>query len=66
MNQKPHLLFPWLNELIRSPKILDAVSSVLGPNLFCWSAQFFMKQPGDGTWCPGIRMRPIGACRSRT
>jgi ectoine hydroxylase-related dioxygenase (phytanoyl-CoA dioxygenase family) len=50
MNQKPHLLFPWLNELIRSPKILDAVESVLGPNLFCWSAQFFMKQPGDGTY----------------
>ncbi len=50
MNQKPHLLFPWLNALIRSPKILDAVEDVLGPNLLCWSAQFFMKQPGDGTY----------------
>jgi ectoine hydroxylase-related dioxygenase (phytanoyl-CoA dioxygenase family) len=50
MNQKPHLLFPWLNELVRHPKILDAVESVLGPNILCWSAQFFMKQPGDRTF----------------
>ncbi len=50
MNQKPHLLFPWMNELVRHPKILDAVESVLGPNILCWSAQFFMKQPGDRTF----------------
>jgi non-heme Fe2+,alpha-ketoglutarate-dependent halogenase len=50
MNQKPHLLFPWMNELVRHPKILDAVESVIGPNILCWSAQFFMKQPGDRTF----------------
>ncbi|HEX2113090.1 MAG TPA: phytanoyl-CoA dioxygenase family protein [Alphaproteobacteria bacterium] len=50
MNQKPHLLFPWLNELIRHPRILDAVESVVGPNILCWSAQFFMKHPGDRTF----------------
>ncbi|HEY6132780.1 MAG TPA: phytanoyl-CoA dioxygenase family protein [Rubrivivax sp.] len=47
MNQKPHLLFPWLNELIRHPRILDAVEDVLGPDLLCWSAQFFAKNGGD-------------------
>jgi non-haem Fe2+, alpha-ketoglutarate-dependent halogenase len=50
MNQKPHLLFPWMNELVRHAKILDAVESVIGPNILCWSAQFFMKQPGDRTF----------------
>jgi non-haem Fe2+, alpha-ketoglutarate-dependent halogenase len=50
MNQKPHLLFPWMNQLVRHPKILDAVESVLGPNILCWSAQFFMKNPGDRTF----------------
>lgn len=50
LNQKPHLLFPWVNELIRHPKILDAVESVIGPNILCWGAQFFIKQPGDGTY----------------
>ena len=34
---KAHLYLTWLNDLIRSPKILDAVEDVLGPNLFCWS-----------------------------
>jgi non-heme Fe2+,alpha-ketoglutarate-dependent halogenase len=52
-NQKPHLLFPWINELIRHPRILDAVEDVLGPNLLCWSAQFFAKpanDPGYVSW----------------
>ena len=46
-NQKPHLLFPWLDQLIRSPAILDAVEDILGPNLLCWSSQFFAKPAGD-------------------
>ena len=47
VNQKPHLLYPWLDQVIRHPKILDAVEDVLGPDLFCWSAQFFTKNAGD-------------------
>jgi non-haem Fe2+, alpha-ketoglutarate-dependent halogenase len=50
INQKPHLLFPWLNELIRHPRILDAVEDVLGPDLLCWSAQFFAKNGGDPSY----------------
>jgi len=50
MNQKPHLLFPWMNALIRHPNVLDAVESVIGPDILCWGAQFFTKQPGDGTY----------------
>ncbi|MEJ7669749.1 MAG: phytanoyl-CoA dioxygenase family protein [Casimicrobiaceae bacterium] len=46
-NQKPHLLFTWLNALVRDPRILDPVESLLGPNLWCWSAQFFAKLAGD-------------------
>ncbi|MBV8652095.1 MAG: phytanoyl-CoA dioxygenase family protein [Alphaproteobacteria bacterium] len=47
MRHKPHLLFPWLNDLVRHPKILDAVEDVLGPDLFCWSTTFFIKEPSD-------------------
>ena len=47
LNQKPHLLYPWMNELIRHPAILDAVESVLGPDLLCWGAQFFAKNAHD-------------------
>ncbi len=47
MNQKPHLLFPWLDAVIRDPRVLDAVESVLGPDILCWGSQFFMKGAGD-------------------
>lgn len=49
-NQKPHLLFPWLADLIRDPRILDPVQDLLGPDLLCWSAGFFNKAPGDGAF----------------
>lgn len=45
--QKTHLLFTWLDELIRDPRILDVVEDVLGPNLFCWSSSFFIKEAND-------------------
>ncbi|HEX7213065.1 MAG TPA: phytanoyl-CoA dioxygenase family protein [Methylomirabilota bacterium] len=47
LRHKGHLLFTWLNELIRHPRILDAVEDVLGPNLLCWSSSFFIKEARD-------------------
>jgi len=47
LRHKSHLLFTWLDALIRDPRILDAVEDVLGPNLLCWSSSFFIKEPGD-------------------
>ena len=47
MNQKPHLLFPWADAVVRHPAVLDAVESVVGPDILCWSSQFFMKGAGD-------------------
>ena len=41
---KVHLLFTWANELIRLPKILDAVEDVIGPNIICWTTNFFIKE----------------------
>lgn len=49
-NQKIHLLVPWLNDLVRHPRILDAVEDIIGPNIFCWGSNFFTKAPGDGTF----------------
>jgi hypothetical protein len=50
INQKPHLLYPWINDLIRHPRILDAVEDVLGPDLLCWGAQFFAKNARDPSY----------------
>jgi phytanoyl-CoA dioxygenase PhyH len=50
---KPHLLFTWLADLVRHPAILDAVESVLGPDLLCWNTSFFTKEaasPGYVSW----------------
>ena len=41
---KVHLLFTWANELVHHPRILDAVEDVLGPNLLCWTTNFFIKE----------------------
>jgi hypothetical protein len=49
-NEKPHILLPWLSDFVRHPKVLDAVASVLGPNILCWASGFFAKNPGDGTF----------------
>lgn len=49
-NQKPHLLFTWLDVLVRDPRIVDAVESLLGPNLLCWASQFFAKPAGDAAY----------------
>ena len=50
INQKPHLLYPWMADLVRDPRILDAVEDVLGPDLLCWGAQFFAKNAHDPSY----------------
>ena len=47
LRHKTHLLFPFLAELVRHPGILDAVEDVLGPDILCWSSNFFIKEAAD-------------------
>lgn len=47
MRHKVHLLFTWANELARHPRILDAIEDVLGPNLICWTTNFFIKEANN-------------------
>jgi non-heme Fe2+,alpha-ketoglutarate-dependent halogenase len=42
-----HLFLRWVYRLVSHPRLLDAVESVLGPNLMVWSSQWFPKFPGD-------------------
>lgn len=44
LRHKTHLLFTWLNDLIRRPSILDAVQNIIGPNILCWGTSFFIKE----------------------
>ncbi len=47
MRHKVHLLFPWAANLIRHPRILDAVEDILGPDILCWATNLFTKEPHD-------------------
>src|SRR5579872_3067720 len=53
LRHKSHLLFTWLNDLIRHPRILDAVEDIIGPDILCWGSSFFIKErrnPGYVSW----------------
>jgi non-heme Fe2+,alpha-ketoglutarate-dependent halogenase len=45
LRQKSHLLFTWLNDLIRHQRILDAVEDIIGGDILCWGTSFFIKEP---------------------
>ena len=47
LRTKSHLLFTWIDVLVRHPVILDAVEAILGPNLLVWSSTFFTKEAND-------------------
>src|SRR4051812_2259476 len=40
-----HLFYPWAHELAVHPAILDAVESILGPDLLIHSSSAFYKEP---------------------
>ena len=44
---KAHLYLPWMEEVVRHSSILEAVESIIGPDILCWSSRFFIKNPGE-------------------
>ncbi|MBM3491155.1 MAG: phytanoyl-CoA dioxygenase [Alphaproteobacteria bacterium] len=47
---KCHLLHPYLYDLCRHPKLLDAVEDIIGPDILCWGSGFFSKRARDGAF----------------
>ncbi|MEX0345831.1 MAG: phytanoyl-CoA dioxygenase family protein [Rhizobiaceae bacterium] len=48
-----YIVIRLLAELARTPAILDAVESILGPDILAWSSELFIKEPGTSkvvTW----------------
>jgi non-heme Fe2+,alpha-ketoglutarate-dependent halogenase len=50
LRHKSHLLFTWLNDVIRHPGILDPVEDLIGPNILCWGTSFFIKEAHDPSY----------------
>lgn len=49
-NQKPHLYSRWINDIVTNKAVLDAVESVIGPDILCWGSGFFSKGARDGSY----------------
>ena len=47
IRMKGHLKLLALYRLVTHPAILDAVESLLGPDILCWGSSLFVKEPHD-------------------
>lgn len=47
---KSHLLYTWIDDLIRHPAILDAVEDIIGPDILCWNTVWWIKEARSDTF----------------
>ena len=55
---KSHLLFKWVDDLMRHSRILDAVEDLIGPDILCWNTIFWIKEaksPSFVSWHQDVR-----------
>ena len=45
-----YVFLPWLDRLVRHPRILDAVESVIGPDILVFTSTFFIKEAHSPTF----------------
>jgi non-heme Fe2+,alpha-ketoglutarate-dependent halogenase len=45
LRSKSHLLLTWVDEIVRHSRVLDAVESIVGPDILVWGTSFFIKEP---------------------
>jgi ectoine hydroxylase-related dioxygenase (phytanoyl-CoA dioxygenase family) len=53
LRHKVHLLFTWADALVHHPAVLDAIEDAIGPDILCWTTNFFIKEaysPGFVSW----------------
>lgn len=47
IRNKGHLKLLWVYELVHHPVLLDAVESIIGPDILCWGSSLFIKDAGE-------------------
>ena len=47
---KTNLLFDWVYELSRAPRLLDAIDDLIGPDILLTNSIFRIKEPSSGTF----------------
>ncbi|WP_422002596.1 phytanoyl-CoA dioxygenase family protein [Reyranella sp.] len=46
-NASPHLLMPWLWDIVHDRRLIDPIEEILGPDILCYGSSFIMKRPQD-------------------
>ena len=44
---KCHLLFKWVDDLMRDDRLVDLVEDLIGGNILCWNSLFWIKEAGS-------------------
>ncbi len=47
---RAYLPFAWVDAIMRNPRLVDMVEDLIGPNILCWNAIFWIKEPGAGSF----------------
>ncbi len=50
LDQKGHMICPWVDEMIRETGILDATEDLIGPNILCWGTSLRAKAADGKTF----------------
>jgi len=50
LDQKAHMICPWVDEMIREPTILDAAEDLIGPDILCWGTSLRAKAADGKTF----------------
>ena len=66
LRAKTHLLFPWLDRLVRHPAVLAAVADLIGPDLLVYHLTMWIKEPGGDAFVSWHRTAPTSGSSPRT
>lgn len=44
LRTKPHLLFKWVDDLMRNNIVLDCIEDLIGADILCWNSWFWIKE----------------------
>ncbi|MGH1489838.1 MAG: phytanoyl-CoA dioxygenase family protein [Acidimicrobiales bacterium] len=47
---RAYLPFTWVDEIMRNPLLVDMVEDLIGTDILCWNAIFWIKEPGAGSF----------------
>ncbi len=50
LRTKPHLLFKWVDDLMRNEAVLDCVEDLIGPDILCWNTWFWIKEANSSSY----------------